>query len=346
MVHKYLALNTRGVTVRQVYPAGPNRLHLGAGKQNTRLDPVDHFVIVKRFIVLRDNLHNYRKIINCKRYVVMRFGFLYIYNIMNPKFIATLILVLAINATAQWRKLDDGLHLGKFSSPHYGPPSHAAINVLRIDTKHYELRLLNASHPSQGEIMTARRWAKKEGMAATINAAMYQTDYRSSVSHMKTSEHVNNNYISKDKTILVFEPLKKGIPPARIVDLQCDDFEMISKDYGSAVQSIRMISCDGRNVWQASEKKWSIVAVGVDKEGNILFIQCTAPHSVYEFNNILRQLPIGIERAMYMEGGGPSQMFIGVGADTLEFIGNFSGGGQPAGAAELPNVLGIRKVKK
>jgi uncharacterized protein YigE (DUF2233 family) len=217
---------------------------------------------------------------------------------------------------------------------------------LRINTKHYELRLLNASHPSNnGALLTARGWAAKEGMAAAINAAMYLTDYRTSVSHMKTSSHVNNPRLSKDKTILVFEPLKKGIPAARIIDRQCDDFEAIRPLYGSAVQSIRMLSCAGQNVWQESEKRWSIAAVATDKQGNVLFIQCTAPHSVYEFVNILRELPISIDRAMYMEGGGPSQLFVGTAKDTMEFIGDFSSGGKPASAAQLPNVLGIKKIR-
>jgi uncharacterized protein YigE (DUF2233 family) len=245
----------------------------------------------------------------------------------------------------EWRALEPGLELGKFSSPHYGDSAAAAeINILRISPKHYELRLLNASHPDQGAALTARGWALKEGLSASINAAMYQTDYRTSVSYMKTSSHVNNSWVSKDKTVLVFEPLKKGITPARIVDLQCDDFDRIKPLYGSAVQSIRMLSCLGKNVWQESAKRWSIAAVGTDKAGNILFIQCTAPHSVHEFVNALLALPISIERAMYMEGGSPSQMYVGAGKDTLELIGDFSSGGKSASAALLPNVLGVKKI--
>jgi hypothetical protein len=282
---------------------------------------------------------------------------------MNTKIKTIIIVILTITATnAQWRTLEPGLEFASFQSPLYNRHNDTAssstspspsisstsskINILRIDTKHCELRLLNASNPANGSLLTARGWAAKEGMAAVINAAMYQADYRTSVSHMKSSAHVNNPHISKDKTILVFEPLKKGIPPARIIDRQCDDFDEIRPLYGSAVQSIRMLSCVGGNVWQESEKRWSIVAVATDKPGNVLLIQCTAPHSVHEFVNILRELPLSIDRAMYMEGGGPSQMFIGTAKDTMEFIGDFSSGGKSVGAAQLPNVLGIKRIGK
>jgi uncharacterized protein YigE (DUF2233 family) len=258
--------------------------------------------------------------------------------------LALFILAASAYAPAQWRALDAGLEFAAFRSPQYEHDS-AAINVLRISTKHHELTLRNASHPAQGELLTARQWAQKENLTAVINAAMYQTDYRTSVSLMHTSGHVNNSFISKDRTILVFEPLQKNIPAARIVDLDCDDFDKIRPQYGSAVQSIRMISCTGRNVWQQSEKQWSIAAIGIDKSGNLLFIQSTAPHTVHDFINILRGLPIAIDRAMYMEGGSPSQMYVNTPKDTMEFIGDFSGGGKSAGAAMLPNVVGVRKIK-
>lgn len=267
-----------------------------------------------------------------------------------------MIIIATINTQvpAQWRTLAPGLELGQFQSPAYckkheagtyphdHPHKNTTINILRIDTKQYEPVLMNASHPNQGESMTAKEWAKKEGMAAAINAAMYQTDHRSSVSLMKTSEHTNNPRLSKDKTVLLFEPLAKGIPEARIADRQCDDFDSIKKQYGSAVQSIRMISCDGKNVWQQSDKKWSIAAVGTDKSGRLLFIQSTAAHSVHDFINILQKLPISIDRAMYMEGGSPSQMYVGTPKESLEFIGDFSTGGKSSFAPHLPNVLGVR----
>jgi len=259
---------------------------------------------------------------------------------------ALAVIAAAVCASAQWRALDDGLELGGFPSPHNEQYGGAAITVLRVDTKRFELRLFNASHPAQGEALTAKEWAKKENLAAAINAAMYQTDYRTSVSYMKTSEHTNNARVSKDKTFLLFEPLKKNIPQAKIIDTQCDDFEQAKKLYGSAVQSIRMLSCDGKNVWQQSEKRWSITAVGTDKTGNVLFIQCPAPHSVHEFVEVLRGLPLALDRAMYMEGGSPSQLYIKAGKEELELTGEFSMGGKPAEPAPLPNVVGIRKIAK
>ncbi|MCL2688339.1 MAG: phosphodiester glycosidase family protein [Chitinispirillia bacterium] len=266
----------------------------------------------------------------------------------NPLILCTLILLMTANTQAQWRELDKGFTLGVFLSPLYNQNDNirndsAQIRILRIDPKRYELHLLNASHPNRGNSLTAIEWGQKERMSAVINAAMYQTDYKTSVSLMRTSQHVNNPRLSKDNTILVFEPLKKNIPQIRLVDRQCDDFQKISEDYGSMVQSIRMLSCTGKNVWQENGRRWSIAAAGIDKQQNLLFIQSTAPHSVHEFVNILNNLPIKLDRAMYMEGGSPSQLYIAAPSDTMIFIGDFSSGGRSASAPPVPNVLGVRK---
>ncbi|MDR2577583.1 MAG: phosphodiester glycosidase family protein [Chitinispirillales bacterium] len=258
--------------------------------------------------------------------------------------VAVFILVVSVGVPARWRQLDDGLEFGRFHSPHYSRADSGVVNVLRVDPKRYELRLLNASHPARGEPLTAREWGRRERMTAVINAAMYQTDYLTSVSHMRMSEHVNNPRLSRDKAVLVFEPLRKDIPPVRIVDLECDDFNTVKNLYGSAVQSIRMISCTGRNVWQENHRRWSIAAVAVDSAGRFLLIQCTAPHSVHEFINVLRGLSLSIDRAMYMEGGSPSQLYIVAPNDTLEFIGEFSSGGRSLSAPAVPNVIGVRRI--
>jgi len=261
---------------------------------------------------------------------------------------AAVIIIIAVPAaaSAHWRTLEPGLELGAFPSPRYGGADSAVISVLRVDTKRYELVLLNANGPGRGEMFTAREWGRREGLAAAINAAMYQADYRTSVSLMKTSAHTNNARLSKDRTILVFEPLRRGVPPARIVDRDCDDYGQIAPQYGSAVQSIRMISCAGANVWQQSEKRWSTAAVGTDSAGRVLLIHCAAPHSVHDFINALRELPISIDRAMYMEGGSPAQMYVAAPGDTVELIGDFSTGGKSVIAPAIPNVLGVKKIGK
>lgn len=255
----------------------------------------------------------------------------------------TLIIFPRTVSAVQWEILADGLEFGKVHSPLYETYTNQYIHFLRIDPTIYELTLFNSSHPDQGQRLSARDWANREGLTAVINAAMFQQDYLRSVSYMRSDNHVNNPRVSGDKTFLAFDPLKSDIPPIRIIDIECDDFSSLRNDYRSIVQSIRMLSCRGRNVWQESDRRWSIAAIGTDTTGNLLFIHSTAPHSVNEFINILRALPINLQRAMYMEGGSQAQMFVRTEKKTLEFVGNYSSGGRAIAVTAIPNVLGIKR---
>ncbi|HEY6006218.1 MAG TPA: phosphodiester glycosidase family protein [Anaeromyxobacter sp.] len=239
-----------------------------------------------------------------------------------------------------WQALEPGLEYALFD----GPPADAGdrkIAVVRIDPARFDLRLANASAPGEGEIRTARAWAYRTGASAAINASMYQEDYRSSVSLMRTRDHVNQRRLSKDKAVLAFDPLVSGVAPVRIVDRECDDFSQAEKRYGSLVQSIRMISCERRNVWAPSDRRFSSAAIGLDSKGRVLFIHARSPWTVHDLVKALLALPIDIARAMYVEGGPEAQLFARSGAKEIERVGGFEGA---ARAAENPRAWPVPNV--
>lgn len=240
-----------------------------------------------------------------------------------------------------WGVLEPGLEYALFD----GPPADAGdlkIAIVRIDPARFELKLLNASAPGEGELRTAREWAYRAGASAAINASMYQEDYRSSVSLMRTRDHVNQRRLSKDKAVLAFDPLVSGVAPVRIVDRACEDFGQAEKRYGSLVQSIRMISCDRRNVWAPSERRFSTAAIGLDAKGRVLFIHARSPWAVNDLVQALLSLPIDIAQAMYVEGGPEAQLFVRSGAREIERVGTFQGAARAAQnpkAWPVPNVI-------
>jgi Phosphodiester glycosidase len=246
-------------------------------------------------------------------------------------------------AATAWRALDAGLDLGEFSSP-LAAGGDGLIHVLRIDPKRWRLRLLNASAQEDGTPRTARAWAKQEGLAAAINASMYQSDLKTSVSLMRAPGHVNNPRLSRDKAILAFDPKDPSLPPAQIIDRECQDLESLGARYGSLVQSIRMVSCTGRNVWSPQEKAWSTAAIGIDRQGRVLFIHSRAPYTTHNFIEALLALPVELKNAMYAEGGHEAQMFVSAGGRQFEYLGGADDGSDDglAGLAwPIPNVIGI-----
>jgi hypothetical protein len=246
---------------------------------------------------------------------------------------------------ADWQELEPGLELGVLPSPRLSCSGDSLVRVLRIDTERFGLRLMNASARADHAPLTAREWCREGGLLAAINASMYQQDGLTSVSHMLTENHVNNPHITGDKTILAFDRRTLDAPPVKIIDRQCEDYDVWKPKYATFIQSIRMISCRGRNVWAWQPRMWSTAAIGIDREGRVLFIHVRSPYVVHDLISVLQELPLDISRAMYAEGGPEAQFYVNNGVYEFEFVGSyesaFNENDDNVWAWRVPNVVGV-----
>ncbi|NIP99735.1 MAG: phosphodiester glycosidase family protein [Nitrospinaceae bacterium] len=247
-----------------------------------------------------------------------------------------------------WLLLEPGLEFGTFSPPKKSEVGDSLIRVLRIDPRQFKFSLLNASASPGGKRLSAREWVRRNGMVAAINASMYQADNKTSVSLMKTRGHVNNSWFSKDRSLLAFDPTEPQLPAVQILDRDCQNVPRLRKRYQTLIQSIRMISCNGKNVWSQQKKKWSTAAIGMDRFGFILFIHVRSPFSTHDLIANLLKLPLNLKRAMYVEGGSEAQLYIRSGKREMEFVGSYSTGSNETDANNLawpiPNVVAISRI--
>jgi hypothetical protein len=251
----------------------------------------------------------------------------------------------AQNPATVWRPLEAGLELGTFPLARQAACGDSRARVLRVDPAYYELRLVMASAAPDSQPRTARQWCREAGLVAAINAAMYQSDARTGTSLMVTRGHTNNPRLSRDNSVLLFDPLTPGLPPVRIVDRTCDDWAAARSRYGSLVQGIRMLACDGRNTWAEQPKRWSAAAIGTDDRGRLLLIHVRSPYSMHDLVDLLRELPLDLTRLQYAEGGPEAQLYARGGGEEYEFVGSYETGffeddGNTV-ALPVPNVIGV-----
>jgi len=246
-------------------------------------------------------------------------------------------------ATPEWVVLTAGLEWGSFLPPEPALAGDSRVRVARVDPEVLELVLLNATATEDGLPRTARDWAEREGLYAAINASMYATDHLTSIHLMRTRDHVNNRRLGRDKAVLAFDPTVPGLDAARILDRECGGYEALSEGYGTLVQSIRMLGCQGENVWAPRDERWSHAVIGQDRSGRILLIHARSPWSTHEFIDILRALPLDLVRLQYAEGGPPAQLFVQAGGTATEVVGmSRTPGDESWRAVAIPNVIGVR----
>ncbi len=253
----------------------------------------------------------------------------------------------AVGGDVPWKEADDGLLVAEFEQGGKTPdgPPGTTVTVVKIDPKMYSFRLLCASELDK-EKLTAKEWCEKYHLAAAVNAGMFQEDGFTSVGYMKNFGYVNNPRLSKANTILAFNPVDAGVPEVQIIDRECQDFSELRPKYRTMVQSIRMISCSGQNVWSPQDSKWSTAAVAMDSEGKMLVIFGKTPVPVHELVEILRSLPLSLKSAMYLEGGPQASLYLNTPKMTVERNGVWEGFEQKGAfqfSLPIPNVIGITR---
>lgn len=270
-------------------------------------------------------------------------------NILLVLIAVYLIAVLSIPTPAQtnpWREVDQGLQVADFECGLKGLDRSYTITVVKIDPGIFSFKLLCASELGK-EKFTAREWCERYGLTAVVNAGMFQGDGLTSVGFMRNFKHVNNPRLGRANTVLAFNPVGEGIPKVQIIDRECQDFESLRHKYQTFVQSIRMISCDGQNVWRRQDSKWSTLAIGMDSDGKILFLFSRAPLAVHDFIDIILSLPLSLKTAMYLEGGPQASLYLSTPNLTLDKSGVWEGFEENSAfqfSLPIPNVIGISRT--
>ena len=90
-----------------------------------------------------------------------------------------------------------------------------------------------------------------------------------------------------------------------------------------------------------------MVVIGIDKEGNVLFIFSRSPYSVYDFINMLLAPSIKLYNAMYLEGGPEASFYLNHNGHKVKKMGSYETGFNENDDNHrfwpIPNIIGITK---
>jgi hypothetical protein len=241
-----------------------------------------------------------------------------------------------------WTAPAPGVEVGRLPAHPGGP----VVTVVRVDPRQHAFRLLSAALLGLDEPPTAPEWAARSGVLGVINAGMFQADQRTPVAYARAGDRVVNPRWNKDNAVFVAEPDDRSRAPARILDRTCDDVPRESPAYRVVLQNIRMLDCQGRNVWAQQPRRWSTACVGADADGRILLVHVRAPFSTHDLIDVLRALPLRLSRLMYVEGGPEASLYLKVGGEVVVAeMGSFETGFFESDDNRrfwpLPNVLGF-----
>ena len=158
-------------------------------------------------------------------------------------------------------------------------------------------------------------------------------------------ERVNRGF----GAFLAWGPLDASLPRVTMFGRGCSgfDLEKIRKSYRVIVQNYRMLDCQGQGIAWKDPKAYSVAAVGVDRNGWMVFIHSRTPYRMSEFNKMIADPELGLVGVMYVEGGPEASLHVETDAGTVSEIGSWETGFYGASNNRfwhIPNVIGFEPI--
>jgi hypothetical protein len=248
-----------------------------------------------------------------------------------------------------WQTLEPGLDLGEFTAPNGSIVGNSQITAVRVDPRFFKMDLLSVIGLALPDALGIDAWTSRYHLSAAINAGMFEQDRRTTTGYARVgTTMLNPRWKATYQAFLALDPDDPKLPAATILDSECDNVRALETHYRIVLQSIRMVDCKGMNRWAKAQRAWSTAALAVDNEGRFLFIHARSPWPMHELIENLLALPLGVCRAMYLEGGPEASLSLATSRKSFVRVGSWETGFNENDDNHLlwalPNVIGIRRA--
>ena len=244
-----------------------------------------------------------------------------------------------------WRSLGPGAEYAAIALSPKPVIGDGLLHVVRVDPSQATLRVRMAGQ-LDGRPRTAREWCENPRVVAVINAGMYDRDLSTHIGFLRVGDLIGSaRWVSKYNSILLLGARRPGLPAATIRDAPPDGRAADFADYDTVVQNLRLLRDPAVNVWAQSDRRWSEAAIALDRRGRILFLLCRSPFTMHDFNALVTALPLGVTRAMHVEGGPEASLSVRGPGVAVDLSGSYETGFNPSDDSNrqwpLPNVVTV-----
>lgn len=247
----------------------------------------------------------------------------------------------------KWFNLADGLDYIEMDAPRKSILNDSKISILKVNPNKVDFQMLSASQ-NDSMPLTADCWAETYDLNVVINAGMYDLRRKlSSKGFLQNGDYCNNPALYPGYNMMIaFNPTDTLKNNFKVLDLKCDDWHNVKKDFQCYAQGLRMIDCNGFPMNWKKPQSCSMLVVCSDDLGNIFYIFTRSPYTHNQMIHFMGSFPFRLSNAIYMEGGPQTSLFIKVGDRTIAKVGSYVSQTFPNDDNmefwPLPNVIGVK----
>jgi hypothetical protein len=187
------------------------------------------------------------------------------------------------------------------------------------------------------------------GYSVVFNAGMYNlNNEKLHRFYMQNKGLINNNVLdTKANGIIAFNPLKNSSPNFKLFDLTITDFNTIKNEFGTIIQGYRLIDGNGKPViWDRDNQICSMIVIAQDHNGYAYVIFSRSPLSQNQMIENLVALNLGLNNAIYLEGGSKASLSILTKDIKLKKVGSYVSNYYPFdnnhSMPKFPNFIGFK----
>ncbi len=210
----------------------------------------------------------------------------------------------------QWDRLAEGLDVTLWSPGarcHEKVPPLLMVKVdperLRFSTYHFRDEGLAAP-------LTIQEWQRRTRADVVFNAGLFREDYSYLGLLLKDGRSLGKRH-PRWQGLFVAEPVEQGLRKARVLDLSVETFVEDRPMYREAAQSLMLLDQQRKLRVRQTGKQAHQTVVGENRDGQIVVIKTADVVALFELAECLRDGLPGLTRAMAMDGGTSSDLFIG-----------------------------------
>jgi uncharacterized protein YigE (DUF2233 family) len=244
-----------------------------------------------------------------------------------------------------WREAAPGMEFALVNGAHWCRAGSANIAVLRVDPERADVRVRHCTLMSEGRPMDIVGWQRATHAAAVFNAGQYYPDLSYMGLLLSGGRVVSGTPHPTFRAALVASRIPAG-GGAQVLDLERQPLDPRAPGWREVAQSFMLVDDRGTVRVRRTDHVANRTAVAEDRHGRLLVIVSEGGYTLFDFADMLRQLPLEMTHAMSMDGGAEAQLVVRTAGVRYASFGRWEKDGDekgiPGAAAPLPAVVEVQ----
>ena len=207
-----------------------------------------------------------------------------------------------------WNALGRGLLYTKLEAESLPSGETDTVHVYNIDTSRYRLQFFDCHDLAEGRPLSLAEWYEQIDAPLVLNVCS-DVEQQMSDGYLKISGKTIQPRLKQAwKGLLVFDSSGRSRLSTRIVDLQFTSFNPSDPYFSDVYQQPMLLDERGEIRVSPRHYKATRVALGEDRDGNLLLFLTEKPHRLWDLARWLKECRFSPVRAMNLGPGNAIQV--------------------------------------